>query len=48
MGVNLINTVVVVEKGEGKHVVEEATGVEIKTLVKLDVVDGKVIANSLL
>ena len=48
MGVNLVDTVVVVEKGEGKHIVEEATGEEIKTLVKLDVVDGKVIADSLL
>ena len=48
MGVNLVDTVVVVEKGEGKQIVEEATGEEIKTLVKLDVVDGKVIADSLL
>jgi adenine phosphoribosyltransferase len=48
MGVNLVNTVVIVEKGEGKHIVEEATGVEVMTLVKLDVVDGKVFADSLL
>ena len=34
--------------GEGKGVVEEATGEDIKTLVKLDVVDGKVVADSLL
>ena len=48
IGVNLVDTVVVVEKGEGKGVVEEATGEDIKTLVKLDVVDGKVVADSLL
>lgn len=48
IGVNLIDTVVVVEKGEGKGIVEEATGENIKTLVKLDVVDGKVVADSLL
>ncbi|AMK16069.1 hypoxanthine/guanine phosphoribosyltransferase [Methanobrevibacter olleyae] len=48
IGVNLVDTVVVVEKGEGKSIVEEATGEEIKTLVKLDVVDGKVLADSLL
>ena len=48
MGVNLEYTVVVVEKGEGKHIVEEATGEEIKTLVKLDIVDGKIIVDSLL
>lgn len=48
IGVNLIDTVVVVEKGEGKSIVEEATGEKIMTLVKLDVVDGKVVADSLL
>ena len=48
IGVNLVDTVVVVEKGEGKGVVEEATGEDIKTLVKLDVVDGKVVADSLI
>lgn len=48
MGINLIDTVVVVEKGEGRSIVEEATGEKIKTLVKLDVVDGKVIADSLI
>ena len=48
IGVNLVDTVVVVEKGEGKGIVEEATGEDIKTLVKLDVVDGKVVADSLL
>jgi adenine phosphoribosyltransferase len=48
IGVNLVDTVVVVEKGEGEGVVEGATGEEIKTLVKLDVVDGKVVADSLI
>lgn len=48
MGVNLVHIVVAVEKGEGKGVVEEATGEKIRTLVKLDVVDGKVVAESLL
>ena len=48
MGVNLLDTVVVVEKGEGKKIVEENTGEEIITLVKLDVVDGKVVADSLI
>ena len=48
IGVNLVDTVVVVEKGEGKGIVEEATGENIITLVKLDVVDGKVVADSLI
>ena len=46
MGVNLLDTVIAVEKGEGKRVVEENTGVELITLVKLNVVDGKVIVES--
>ena len=48
IGVNLLDTVVVVEKGEGKSIVENATGEKIHTLVKLDIVDGKVVADSLL
>lgn len=48
IGVNLIETIVVVEKGEGRKIVEENTGEKIVTLVKLDVVGGKVIADSLI
>ena len=48
IGVNILDTFVVVEKGEGKKIVEEKTGENIVTLVKLDVVDGKVVADSLI
>ena len=48
IGVNLLETIVVVEKGEGKQIVKENTGEELVTLVKLDVVDGKVEADSLI
>lgn len=46
MGINLEYVVVAVEKGEGKKIVEEKTGVEVISLVKLDVVDGKVVIES--
>ncbi|MCQ2738156.1 MAG: adenine phosphoribosyltransferase, partial [archaeon] len=46
MNINLEYIVVAVEKGEGKKLVEENTGEEIISLVKLDVVDGKVVIES--
>lgn len=46
MNINLEYIVVAVEKGEGKKIVEENTGEEIISLVKLDVVDGKVVIES--
>ena len=35
--------VAVIEKGEGKEIVERETGVDVISIVKLDVVDGKVV-----
>ncbi len=42
-GVDIVDVVVVVEKGEGKERVMRETGYEVKTLVKVDVEDGKVV-----
>jgi adenine phosphoribosyltransferase len=42
-GAEIKDIVCVIERGEGKKIVEEETGYKIKTLVKLDVKDGKVI-----
>ncbi|MEN4018537.1 MAG: hypoxanthine/guanine phosphoribosyltransferase [Methanobacterium sp.] len=42
-GVEIVDVVAVVEKGEGKQRVKNETGYEVKTLVKVDVKDGKVI-----
>ena len=42
MGVEITEAIAIVEKGEGKKIVEHETGISILTLVKLDVVDGKV------
>jgi len=42
MGVNVTETIAIVEKGEGKELVEKETGISILTLVKLDVIGDKV------
>jgi len=42
-GVEIVDVVAVVEKGEGKMRVKKETGYEVKTLVKVDVKDGKVV-----
>lgn len=46
MGVEVVTTVAVLEKGEGKKIVEENTGCNILSLIKLDVIDGKMVIES--
>lgn len=46
MGVVIDTPVAVIEKGEGKAIVEENTGYSILSLIKLDVIDGKVVIQS--
>jgi adenine phosphoribosyltransferase len=43
MGVEIVDVVTVIEKGKGKGIVEKNTKLKIKTLVKVDVKDGKVV-----
>ncbi len=43
IGAEIVDIVVVIERGNGKKRVEELTGYKIKTLVKIDVKDGKVV-----
>ena len=43
LGLEIKSTVAVIEKGEGKKIVEKETGVEVISVVKLDVIDGKVV-----
>ncbi|AMD16673.1 adenine phosphoribosyltransferase [Methanobrevibacter sp. YE315] len=43
LGLDIRSTVAVIEKGEGKEIVEKETGHEVLTIVKLDVIDGKVV-----
>ena len=46
LGLEIKSVVAVIEKGEGKKTVEEETGVEVLSIVKLDVIDGKVVIQS--
>lgn len=43
MGLEVVDVVAVIEKGSGKDKVEAETGLEVKTLVKVDVRDGRVL-----
>ncbi len=47
MGTNLVDVMAIIEKGEGKEVVEKNTGVKVKTLVRANVVDGKVVVEEI-
>ena len=46
MGVEIVDVMAVIEKGRGKYIVEDETGVNVGSLVKLNVVDGKVVIES--
>lgn len=46
IGVEIEDVVAIIDKGEGRAIVEEKTGVPIFSIVKLDVVDGKVVIES--
>ena len=48
MGVEIITCVAVLEKGEGKTIVENETGCKIGSIVKLHVDDGKVVIDSVI
>ncbi|WP_458456355.1 hypoxanthine/guanine phosphoribosyltransferase [Methanobrevibacter sp.] len=43
LGLDVKSTVAVIEKGEGKDIVERETGHKVISIVKLDVIDGKVV-----
>jgi len=47
MGTNLVDVMAIIEKGEGKEVVEKNTGVKVKTLVRANVVDGQVVVEEI-
>ena len=43
MGVKVADVIAVIEKGEGREIVERETGFEVKTLLKVNIRNGKVI-----
>ncbi len=48
MDVEMTEVIAVIEKGAGKEIVERETGLKLRTLVKVDVVKGKVVIESAL
>ena len=46
MGLNLKSVVAIIDKGDGKEIVKKETGVDVLSIVKLDVIDGKVVIES--
>jgi len=45
MNVEVAKVIVIIEKGEGKKVVEEKTGYKIDTLIRVDIIDDKIITS---
>ena len=43
MGVDVVDVMAVIEKGKGKDIVKEETGFTVHSLVKVSIVDGKVV-----
>ena len=43
LGLDIKSTVAVIEKGAGKEIVKQETGVDVLSIIKLDVIDGKVV-----
>lgn len=46
MKVEIVDVVAIIDKGEGKNIVEKETGIDVFSIVKLDVIDGKVVIES--
>jgi adenine phosphoribosyltransferase len=46
MGVEIVDAIAVIEKGKGKYMVEKETKCPLMTLIKLDVIDGKIVIES--
>jgi len=43
MNVEIVEVIAVIEKGQGKKVVEDSTGCHVKSLIKADVVNGQIV-----
>jgi len=41
-GADIRDVLCIIDRGNGQNIVEEKTGYKVKTLVKIEVVDGKV------
>jgi adenine phosphoribosyltransferase len=47
METDIVDVMAIIEKGEGKEFVEKETGVKVKTLVRANVVEGKVVVEKI-
>ena len=43
MGIEVVDVMAVIEKGTGKEIVKRETGFTVKSLIRVDVVDGSVV-----
>lgn len=43
LGIEIKSTVAVIDKGEGKEIVERETGVKVLSIIKVNIIDGKVV-----
>jgi adenine phosphoribosyltransferase len=43
IGIDIVDVMAIIEKGDGKEKVENKTGVKVKSLVRANVIDGKVV-----
>jgi adenine phosphoribosyltransferase len=48
MNVEIKEVVAVIEKGEGKKIVEKETGISLRSLIKVDILDDQVVARPIL
>jgi len=47
MNVEIVDVITVIDKGRGSEVVRERTGFSVRSLVRVDVVDGRVIVEEI-
>ena len=43
LGLDIKSVVAVLDKGQGKEIVKKETGIDVLSIVKLDIIDGKVV-----
>ncbi len=46
LDIEIVDVVAIIDKGDGKAIVEAETGIDVFSIVKLDVIDGKVVIES--
>ena len=47
IGTEIVDVMAIIEKGDGKEFVEKETGIKVNTLVRANVIDGKVVVEEI-